>query len=122
MAFLARRVIALLWTAAILGMTLLPSVGGPSMFEHQDKVAHFGAFAGFGLAWTWARVDARLVAGAGLVLAIVTEYGQGLLPWPRSPELGDLVADLVGLAVGQGLGWWLFGRRGRAGGAGPRHD
>ena len=49
-------------------------------------------------------------AALGLVFAVVTEVGQGYLPYPRSPEVGDVVADALGVALGLSLAPWIIGR------------
>lgn len=99
---------AILCTLGIFAMTWLPSPSGPPMFDGIDKVVHVGSFFVLTLAWRWAGLDARLMLALGVVLAAVTEYGQGLLPWPRSPEFFDVLADVAGVVLGVAM--WPMAR------------
>lgn len=65
-----------------------------------DEAVHSGSFFGFAIAWRLARVRASVVAVAGVALAITTELVQPLLPWPRTAQIGDVVADACGVAIG----------------------
>ncbi len=102
------------WAAAI-GWTalLLYAVWGPPptrapLFAYEDKVFHLGGFGGLAAAWMWALDRPRAVVLIGVLAAVVTEVGQAFLPWPRSPEWADGVADLVGVGLGVGLAWWVL--------------
>jgi hypothetical protein len=68
-----------------------------------DLVVHFTLFAGF--AFNWMRAVGSplrwaLVPAAGLLLALGTEWAQGLPFIDRDPSLLDCLADGGGLAVG----------------------
>jgi hypothetical protein len=74
---------------------------------NTDKLIHGSMFALFGALWTLgdpsSRRRARIIAG-GLLLAVVTEVGQGH-PWVhRDPDVLDGVADVVGMALGIAAG------------------
>ncbi len=84
---------------------------------HTDKLIHGTMFALFGALWTLgepsARRRARIVA-AGLLLAVVTEVGQGH-PWvDRDPDVLDGLADVAGMALGIAAGRSLAPRLVRA--------
>lgn len=98
------------WVAATLGLavvigvlTLMPTDTLPSSHDHWDKIAHLVAFLAlvFPTAVLWPRASAWV----GL-LAVV--YGGGIeLVQPyagRSAELGDLLADMIGVGLGIVLG------------------
>lgn len=78
-------------------------------------------FTGLALLWMHAargsvRRRAAWVTGLGLLFALATEAGQGLLPFGRTPSLLDGFADAVGL----GLGVAVFSGGGRLPLARPR--
>lgn len=97
--------LASLWTLAIVIGCLLPGGSLPdATLWSFDKLIHFGIFAGFGGLWMEAMKQpvgrrAMWVALGGIFFAAATELLQGFAPG-RSPELFDLLADVVGLAVG----------------------
>lgn len=71
-----------------------------------DKAVHFVAFAVPTACLVWAGVPVRLAVGAMAVHAPISEVVQHYLFPYRSGEVGDLVADMAGVAVGG-----LVGRR-----------
>lgn len=107
-----RTLAATAWTVIILVATLLPEQwmpGSPGTESSGidvpgvDKIAHLILFGGFGLLWTRAgSPDGRFSAilFGGLLLAILTEGGQGLAFIGRSPDPTDILADTIGLALG----------------------
>lgn len=69
-----------------------------------DKLAHFALFFGYGWLWMTALAAPLLkrsfiVGISGLLLAIGSELYQGILPWERSPDPFDALANAAGLAV-----------------------
>lgn len=97
----------------ILLIFALCSIPGESMPSHTlftfDKVGHFGMFFLGALLWvpTWPDRIMR-IAVAGVAFSVGTELYQGLMPLlGRSADPYDVVADVVGLAVGLGLALWL---------------
>lgn len=106
------RLLAVGWTLGVLGACFIPGkLVEPIVFEWIDKIAHFVLFAGFAGFWLPALSGNRrfvLVFGAGLLLALLTEAGQYLLPIGRSAEWFDLAADGVGLLAGYAFDRWLI--------------
>lgn len=102
-----RWIIAVGWTVVVFTLLWMP-VEGPPSYWWTDEVVHFTLFGGFGGAWRWVYFDRpRAVIVAGLVVAAITEGGQGLLPWPRTPALDDLVLDILGLLIGTATARWI---------------
>ncbi|MBX7084335.1 MAG: VanZ family protein [Nannocystaceae bacterium] len=98
-----RRGLAVAWTVAVFAMLWAPPPPTPRVeIPHFDKYVHFSLFAIFGALWRWAGLPWRRVLLLAVPIAIATELGQGLVPWPRTPDVLDVVADLagVGLALG----------------------
>ncbi len=109
---------AIVWTLGILVALSLPpeDIPGPSRLLALDKIAHAVLFGGFGLLWMLAlrRPAAHRAAGvllAGSLFAIFTEIYQGLLPYPRTPDPLDALADVAGLALAVGLAYLWLRRR-----------
>lgn len=89
-----------LYLVAIIVFSLLPAQL-PSGVENQDKVLHFCTYALLTIFWPqhfgpsfihifW------MASGLGVLL----EFGQGILPTGRSMEIGDMVANTLGAALG----------------------
>lgn len=74
---------------------------------HNDKLMHFGAFAGlaFLMAWTLPKKIGKGVPGMLVAAVIILAYAaideltQGFVP-RRSPDILDFVADTAGMFVG----------------------
>ncbi len=83
-----------------------PTSGGPSPFEGADKLVHLVLFALLAGAarWRFGRSPATLAAVAAY--AVGSEVVQGALLSTRSGDPYDVVADLLGAAVG----WLIAGR------------
>lgn len=108
-------IVAALWTAGIIVALTIPSPGLPSIDPSLtlDKVAHVGLFAGLAVFWMralrpeempvpwtvpWRRV--RNVFFAGLVFAVASEFYQLIIPFKRSADPYDALADVIGLLIG----------------------
>jgi hypothetical protein len=102
---------AVAWTILLLALCLAPSRVIPDektfsikkYIPWYDLVVHSTLFAGF--AFNWIRAAGSplrwaLVPAAGLLLALGTEWAQGLPDIQRDPSLLDGLADLAGLAFG----------------------
>jgi hypothetical protein len=112
---IARRILlgaAIVWTILILIGTLLPanslpdSEGEPGFslldLPYFDKAVHFTLFLGFGILWMLVgrTPAARLwVVGAGIGLAILTEFLQLIPAIGREAGWEDVAADSLGLAL-----------------------
>lgn len=82
----------------------LPRVSSPSTGLPLDKVVHFGVFAAVGALGVLAGVPMRWLVGLLVLQAIASELIQWLVLPNRSGDLGDLVADLLGIAAGVAIG------------------
>ena len=107
-------VLALGWSIAILIGCSIPGTDIPqvdfNLFE-EDKIIHFSLFFVFG--WLWMAALSQplpkrilLVCLSGLFYAGMTEVYQGWLPWDRTPDPMDALANAMGLFAGIGLFWW----------------
>ncbi|ASO21388.1 hypothetical protein FHR81_002359 [Actinoalloteichus hoggarensis] len=93
----------------------MPASGVPSAPPGTDKLVHAAVFAALAATGLGAGV-ARLPLFLGLAgYAGLTEVLQAVLPLGRSGDPWDVLADLVGLA----LGWGLLRLGGRLGGRRP---
>ncbi|MGH7699277.1 MAG: VanZ family protein [Gemmatimonadales bacterium] len=120
-----RRLIVAVYTALVLGLTLLPVPDAawdlvPSWF---DKAAHFGLFATLGGLLYWEALSRGqpiplAVIGPVTVLAGLIELAQGPLP-ERSGDPWDVVWGAAGATVG----YWVLrlAARGRGGPEGRSH-
>ena len=100
---MTRRLVAIVWTLGILAACSIPGRDLPEVdIVSFDKVAHFVIFAGFGWLWMWALQSpmprrTAVVLVAGLAYAGLTEVYQGLLPFERSADPFDALANALGL-------------------------
>jgi len=102
---LASICLSLYWLAIFVG-THLPGGLSPRMYLN-DKVIHFGAYAGlaFLLAWAIPTRKDRMLLHILITLMVVVSYGcfdeisQKFVPG-RNCSFGDLLADMLGGAAG----------------------
>jgi len=76
--------------------------GPPAGFPYADKVYHASAFFLLS-AWFAGLFERRAylwLAAAMLVLGIGIEIAQYLMPYGRTAEVGDVLADAVGMVLG----------------------
>lgn len=108
-----------LWATGILVVTTVPLPGRAGLTtSHLDKLAHAVMYSGLG--WTVARALHRTGRSTGMALFVAVGAAGGfaaLNEWiqawvGREPDVGDWIADAVGLLAGLGLFLWL--RRGRS--------
>ncbi len=100
------KVQAIGWTLLILALCTVPGVDIPFEGPSFDKVGHVLIFAGFGYLWLRATSHPHKylwVLLGGIAYAIGTELYQGLLPWERTPDVYDALADILGTLVGMGV-------------------
>lgn len=115
----ARLVPAIVYAAAIYGVSSLPSSDIPPLLD--DRILHFAEYFGFGLclafaAAAWARQrfalrHAIVAVAIGLAWALSDELHQSFVPG-RDPSIRDLVFDGLGLASAQAAILALIGRGG----------
>lgn len=106
------------WTAGIITALTIPSPGLPKVDPSLtlDKAAHFILFAGLAIFWMralrpsdadservqwsvpWRRT--LTVFGGGVVFAIGSEFYQMILPFKRTADPYDAIADIAGLIAG----------------------
>ncbi len=102
MTFTRAHFLAIAWTLGILAACTIPGSDLPKInVVSFDKAAHFVVFAGFGWLWMWALRETpqktwRVLAG-GFAYAVLTEIYQGLLPFDRTPDLMDALANALGV-------------------------
>ena len=104
---LRRYALAVGWTLLILiGCSIpgndIPNIGF-DLFE-EDKLIHFTFFLVYGL--LWARALPNKLPGkfawvgiSGILYGVGTEIYQGMLPWERTPDPLDAMANMAGLLV-----------------------
>jgi len=97
-----------------LAVLFAPASDVPTSPPGVDKLVHAALFAALALSGRWAGIGARGLAGLLVVYAVVSELVQGMTPLARSASGGDVLADLVGTAIGL-LAWAVLQRRRRAG-------
>jgi len=90
--------------------------GGISWLPIGDKVVHAGLYSVLGLALGYGRsrvgrpVPHAVLLAIGALYGVTDEWHQMYVPG-RLAEVGDLLADLVGLALGYGTAVAVLGRR-----------
>lgn len=89
-------------------MLFAPTQGGPQLFDGADKVVHLALFAALAGTARWRFGGGPLVLLAVAAYAPVSELVQGALLPDRSGDPYDVLADLVGVALG-----WRAARRAR---------
>lgn len=111
----AWRLASALLVGVIVLVTLMPQQQLPMAPNHFDKVEHFAAY---GLLAVWftglvPRGQYWRVAVGLAVLGVVLEFLQQTMPLGRSGEFLDVVANVLGVAIGVALalawsgGWAL---------------
>jgi VanZ family protein len=68
-----------------------------------DETVHAGSFFGWAGLARVAAFPVRATLAFGVGLAVITELVQATLPWDRSADPSDVLADVVGLALGLGV-------------------
>ncbi len=93
-----------------LAVLFTPGDGVPSAPPGVDKLVHLALFAALALAGRWAGIRGRALAVLLVVYAAVSEVVQALTPLQRSGSVADLLADVLGVALGL-LAWGGLARR-----------
>lgn len=79
-----------------------------------DKLVHVVLFASVTAAGIWAGVTWWAMVALMLGQALLSEYLQGRFIPGRGAEVGDLVADVIGIGIGLAVGARLARKPGRA--------
>jgi VanZ family protein len=111
-------IVAAVWTVGIITALTIPTPGLPKIDPSLtlDKIAHVVLFAGLAIFWMRALRPAErgseaqhwtvpwrqtlIVMSGGTVFAIGSEFYQMLLPFKRTADPYDAIADVVGLILG----------------------
>lgn len=74
---------------------------GPEVQTGNDKINHAAAYFVFAVIFyfAWKSDNLFVITGCGMAFGVLVEVIQYFLPY-RSAELGDLIADLVGVVLG----------------------
>ena len=103
---LIRLVVALAavgWWAMSTTFLWMPPPKNPTWdWEWLDESVHLTLFFGIAALARAAGLSAPVVLTGCVLWAGVTELVQGQLPWPRTPQLGDAIADTIGALLGLG--------------------
>lgn len=95
-------VLALAWGSLIFALNSRPDIG-VSLPGHTDKIAHFGAYAVFGLLLAVALLESAakswFALGIGSAFGALDELHQRTVPG-RTADILDWVADSAGVTVG----------------------
>ena len=107
------KTLSIAWALLILVLCSIPGSSVPDIaLFGSDKLGHFGMFFVGSLLWlrAWPERPKRVVA-AGLAFSVGTELYQGMTPFlGRSADPFDVLADVLGLALGFALWWWWHRR------------
>jgi hypothetical protein len=87
-----------------------PRPGGDALFDGSDKVVHLALFALLAGTTRWRFGPAKAGLTAVAAYAVVSEVVQGALLSSRSGDPYDVLADLLGVAVGWLTAGWLLRR------------
>lgn len=108
----AGMVLAVLAVALQCAALYLPGrPDSPSVIPHLDKAVHVALFAGPVYLWLRLGVRRRLVVPAAMAQVVISEVVQARLIPHRMGDVGDAVADALGI----GIGVWLARLRLREG-------
>lgn len=99
-------ILAIAWTVLIIILLSLPgsSIPSISLFE-ADKLIHAGLFFILTLLWLRASADDKLkralfIVGLILLFSFASEEYQGMLPFERTTDVFDSLADSFGALTG----------------------
>ncbi len=103
------RIYAIVWTVIILIGCSLPGKDVPDMSMGIDKVVHCLMMAGFGFLWLYSIPKVYFVILLGTVYGFALEFWQQILPFGRTFDVLDGVADTVGVILGA-IVWKIWPR------------
>jgi len=104
--------IAVVWTFVILAMCTWPGKDIPNPpFPNFDKLVHGGLFAVWAVLWLLSYPGkAKTIIFAGMAYGLGIEFYQQILPFDRTFDWWDAVADSVGVLVGYGFKSFILDR------------
>ena len=106
------QLVAVGWWGVCTAFLWMPPPKNPTWdWEWLDETIHLTFFFGIAALARAAGLSARVVLVGCIVWAAVTELVQGQLPWPRTPQLGDVVADTLGALLGLGAAHLVLRQR-----------
>ena len=99
-----RMILPIYW-AFLTFMLLKPGIENVEyafMFEGIDKVLHLSIFTflGFSFFASFPKIKFAYFIQIMMIYALLTEILQDEMPWGRSLEFLDLVADMIGVLIG----------------------
>lgn len=104
-----------MWAAVLFVLSSIPGGIGSVTLPVGDKLAHGVLYAvlGSALAFGWSRsptvVRHLVLLGLGALYGVTDEVHQAFVPG-RIPDVGDWIADVVGLVTGYGTTVAVLGR------------
>ncbi|WP_025761732.1 VanZ family protein [Dyadobacter tibetensis] len=100
--FLHKPAMAWLWTIFITVICNWPAQNIPqSSFPGTDKIIHIGFFLIWTILWLIARgIPAKHIIWIGTLFGLAIEITQWILPFNRSFDWLDLLADSTGIILG----------------------
>lgn len=100
--FTKTKWMAWIWTLCILVACTIPGKNIPSApVIGFDKVVHAGLFGVWIVLWLLAtRGNALICVAAGIAYGVALEFYQQLLPFDRTFDWWDALADAVGVLIG----------------------
>ncbi|SEO88906.1 VanZ family protein [Trujillonella endophytica] len=96
-----------------LAVLFTPGDDVPSAPPGVDKLVHLALFAALALAGRWAGIAPRVLAVLLVAYAGASEVVQAVAPLNRSGSVADLLADVLGVALGL-LAWTGLARARRS--------
>lgn len=102
---LGQKWLAWLWTILILVACTWPGKDIPEApVGGFDKIVHIGMFVGWAILWLSVLPSRMLpVVVTGMFYGVALEFYQQLLPFSRTFDWWDALADAVGVIIGYGF-------------------
>lgn len=97
--------IAIVWTLVILAVCTLPGKNVPNPpFPNFDKLVHLGMFVIWSVLWLLSHpAKGKLIIILGMAYGLGIEFYQQILPFDRTFDWWDALADSVGVLLGYGF-------------------
>ena len=103
---------AIIWTAIVFGLSIMPAIQLPETFLSPDKLAHLAVYAIMAFLWLWgfAKANALTVANTKWIILGCALFGclMEIIQYAFFPgrffEIGDNIANVIGCL----LGYWGY--------------